>query len=86
MLRTDLDSELEIEVAEAEHLRPEALVAGERVDSDVGTHFVELSAEHRVLADLGSVARRRLKIYVVCIYVFKNSVCASVRGASCSFP
>ena len=48
----DLDAELVVEVAEAQQLRPPALVADQRVDADVGAHRVEGRPERRALPDL----------------------------------
>ena len=37
---------------ELRHLRPDALVGGERVDANIGAHGVELRAEGRVRTDV----------------------------------
>ena len=56
-LRAYLHAQLVVKVAEAQHLRPEALVAGQRVHASSGAHGVELRTERRVTRDVRSVRR-----------------------------
>ena len=55
-----LDGELVVKVAEAEQVRPHALVRGEGVDAAGGAHGVKLGSEHGVAPDGRPVAKGEL--------------------------